>query len=322
MLRMSKRAVLFLIVVMALSLAAHAKAAEPAKVLKISIATASNTGVYYIMGAGMSKVLNDHLKGSMTVTVEATQGGVANVRLLNSKKIDTAIIASDVVNDAVKGHGVFKTATPMSGLFSLHKSYQHFVVLKNSPLKSIKDFKGKRVVTGEAGSGNEMKNKNILAALGLTYDDIKPMRLSPSEGADALKDGQADVLLLALGLPATDVMSLSSTTDIRLIPMTDEEVKTVTTKLPYFNPISIPANTYKGITTDIKSVSLPAAFVCRQDLPGDVTYRITKTLLDNWSEMLSVHASAKDVTLKSAPVMNVPLHPGAAKYFKEIGLIK
>lgn len=291
-------------------------------VQQISMATANPTGAFYILGAGMAKLLNTHLPKVMNVTAEATVGSVENVKLLASKKVDIAIISSDVTYQGYTGTGVFKEKQPILGLMTLHKSYTHFVVMKNSPIKSISDLKGKRVVTGESGSGNEVKNKAILEALGLTYKDFKPLFLSYNEGADALRDGQADAMLLTIGIPIPALMDLSSTHPIRLLQPTDDEIKTIMTKLPYFKDNVIPANTYKGVDYAVKTVSTPMELAARADLPEDIAYKTVKTLLDNWKEMLSVHDSAKDVSLDSAWKMAIPLHPGAQKYFKEKGLIK
>jgi uncharacterized protein len=129
-------------------------------------------------------------------------------------------------------------------------------------------------------------------------------------------------MVITVAIPVPAIMDLANSHPIRLISPADDEIKKITSAMPYYTDNFIPANTYRGVDYEVKTVSSPIELVARADMPDEIAYTVTKTLLDNWKEILNVHQSAKDVTLQSAPKMAIPLHPGSLRYFREKGLIK
>jgi uncharacterized protein len=246
---------------------------------------------------------------------------VENLKLISKKEMDLATVTADVVNEATfdfKSSKHFKNKVDVLGLFNMYTQPIHMVVLADSPIKSVQDIKGKRVVVGSPGSGTEVKTRALLSVLGLEYNrDFKPEFLSFAEGSDALQDKTVDAFFLSVALPAPALVSLALTNAIRLVPLSDAEVDKIQKAYPFLTRTVIPAKTYKGVDTDCQTVSVQSLVVCRPDLPDETAYKIVKAVFEHKAELDQIHMAFKETTLENATPTIVPVHPGAIKYFKE-----
>ncbi len=300
-------------------------AVQPAQAqTKLSIATAGTTGVFYTYGGALASTISKYVPELM-VTAEATGGSVENLKLISTKNVDMATTSADVAYNgffAFKESKYFKQKVDARALFNMYDEPLHIVTRAESPLKSLQDLKGKRVVVGSPGSGTEMKARMVLRGMGIEYKDFTPEFLSFAEGTEALKDKVVDAALLGVLYPAPAVVELSMHNAIRLIPLAQNEVEKMVQGNQVFVKATIPSGTYKGVDVDTVTVSVPCLVVSRPDLPDEVAYKIVKAVFEHKDELDLMHSAFKDTTLENATKTVIPLHPGAIKYFKEKGVYK
>lgn len=312
------------VVVLAMIMALVGFACTAGAVERLSLATGGTAGTYYPVGAGVASIVSKHVDG-VEITAESTGASVANLKMLRAGNVDLMFGASNTSWGGYEGHPPFEGAAVKNirGITCLYPECFQFIVLKNSGIESIYDLKGKKVAVGAPGSGTERTAKMVLEAHGLTYDDIDEQFLNFGEAVTALKDRIIECGVVGSGYPTSAVVDAATTLDINLLEPDEEVMVPFIKDRPYLTLTTIPGGTYNGIDEDVNVVASPAIFSAREDLSEDVVYRITKALFENLDELAAVHAQGKNVKLETAlSAMSIPLHPGAEKYYKEVGLIK
>ncbi len=296
-----------------------------AKIERISIATGAIGGIYNVLGGGMAKLLREKL-GGIDVTAETTNASVDNVRLVGTKQADIGFSTSIAVVQGTKGEGPFKGVKyPVAGLANIYPQFLWAVTLEGSGINSLTDLKGKRVSTSNPGSGSELDALNLMAAVGIKVSDIKRERLPPQQAAEALKDRRIDALLHTAGQkqPAWEDIANTPGATIKFVntAVAVNGLERDWGKGVYF-PLTLPKGIYKGQSADVPMAAGGNCWFIRPDLPEDLVYQITKILVDNLGELAKVHSEAKNIKPETAPNTPVALHPGAARYYKEKGLLK
>lgn len=291
----------------------------------MTILTGGTGGVYYPLGGGMADVLTK--AGVSNVTAESTGASVENANLVGRGRAEMGLVMAGACYDAYNGLGKFKERgkLPIRAMFSAYPSPMHILVLDKSSIRKADDLKGTKVSVGAFGSGTENMTKNMLSALGITYEHFKPAFLSFSETAMGLRDGVVDAGFMAVAIPASAVLDLGSTREVRFIPLTDEEVKKITDAYKYYSSVTIPQGAYKGIggiKEDTPAAGVQNILICEESMPADLVYTITKTLFGNQKKLIEVHKIAEQMTAENAVKVPIPFHPGAERYFKEIGALK
>jgi len=195
------------------------------------------------------------------------------------------------------------------------------VVRADSGIKSIYDLEGKRVAVGPAGSGTAVEAELILRAAGI-WDKIVPQYMDFRTAADALKLGQVDAAFVVAGIPTSAVLELAATVPVNLVEVPDEVLsKLVGQGYRFFIRYTVPAGTYTGLTSDVRTVAVLAMLAVRADVPERVVYTVLKVMFDKLDELREAHARAKDIQLaKALEGMPIPLHPGAIKFYEEKGI--
>ncbi|WP_134683563.1 TAXI family TRAP transporter solute-binding subunit [Brevibacillus migulae] len=286
----------------------------------LTIGTGGSSGPYYTIGGAMAKVFKEKL--GYNASVQSTGASVENVNLLKAKKIDLAFAMSDVVSFAYNGQenfketGAIKDLRAMSGLYL---NYVQIVTLKDRNIKSVADLKGKRVGVGAPNSGVEVNARMVLNGHGITYDDIKADYLSYAEAIEQLKNNAIDAAFVTSGLPNATVIDLMTTKDVEIVPIQGADIDKLAQQFPFFVKAEIPAGTYKN-EQPIPTAAIRNIMLIRGDLSEDQAYKITKTFFENMDTFRDAHSAAKEIDVKEAGKnLVVPLHPGAEKYFKEVG---
>ncbi len=290
----------------------------------LSLGTGNPGGTYYFLGAGFASIFNKHVPG-VRVIAESTAAAEENFNLVMRKKMDLAITSCNVIRAAADKNTDFSNIRLLS---MGHTSDQHWIVRKESPVKAIVDFRGRKVSVGQPGSGTLIMARWVLEACGLSLNDLKPAYLSFTESVTAIKDDTVDVGLIAAGYPVASLLDLSRQVPLRLIPYTQKELEAVFVKIPYLVKITIPAGTYTGIATDTPTHGSPAFLGCRSDLSEDLVYQLMKALYEHSKERDAIHPQAKQWSPENIfrgadfVTQHFPFHPGAMKYLKERGLWK
>ncbi len=300
----------------------------------VNIGTAGIGGGYYPAGGAICNMVNKtrkDLNHNIRCTVEATAGSVGNLRAIRAGDLEIAFSQSDWQYHAYNGTSRFKDDGPnkdLRFLFSLQFDAFHFVVHPNlKEVASIEDLKGKVVNTGNVGSGHESTLKMLFS----DYYKIDPGsyfakegKLTSREQAQALCDGKLDAFLFPCGIGMTSPTEAAATCNARIVPWQDDAIGKLLGEKPYFGENVIPAGTYEGQTEAVKTWGVGTTVVTTTRMSEDIIYNITKSVFDNWDVFQKQSPVFVGVTREGAvkTFQSAPFHPGAEKYFKEVGLLK
>ncbi len=320
--RRSLRAALALVVIGVLTSMAGSISVLGAS--KFIIATGGTAGMAYPIGGAMATIWSSNIPG-VSVTPQVTGGSIENSRLLEQKEAEFSIQQNNIADYAYRGTEQFKgrPIRNIRGVASLIPEPLQNIVRADSGISSVADLRGRRVSVGPPGSGNEVNSRMLLDGFGITYSDIKPLYLSYAETANHFKDRMLDCAMFTTGVGTSAIQEIATTQAVRLLSLTDQQVRDLRAKFPFFVRSVIPAGTYKGQDQDVVTVATLATLVCREDLDEELVYRATKSLFENLDVMARAHTMGKVISLATAlDGLTVPLHPGAERYYREKGVIK
>ena len=296
---------------------------------QLVIATSTMGGAYYPIGGKLAGLWSRVIPG-LTVTAQVTAGGVENVRLLSQGKVEIGFIPSDTAYNASKGLPPFvdkdKKPKPIDVDFfcNINASVVHFLVLKDSPIRTVRDLKGKKVAVGAPGSSVEQRSRLILEAYGYKYDrDVTPIFVGAEESTQILKDQLSDAVCLTAGIPTAAVMDIATFKPIKMISMDEDIIGKILKESPYLMKFTIPQGTYKGIDYDVVSVASTGSLYLIPKMESDLAYKLAKVTFENGEEVRAAHGSTKGWTKEFAIGLRMTqFHPGVEKYLKEVGLVK
>jgi TRAP transporter TAXI family solute receptor len=314
---MTKKSIIAAILICA-SLAATAALAAPASV---SIATGGTSGTYYPIGGAIAAAVSKN--PDLNATAETGNAAVANTNLVSEGEIEIAFSQADVTAWAFNGELMFegKPLKNIRAIAALYPETVQIVVSKESGIKSIADLKGKKVGVGAPGSGTEGDARSILNTLGVKYDDFSVEFLDFGGVSSRFKDNQIDAGFVVGGVPTSALMDLTTTKDVALLSFDKDTLEKVIKANPFFVANVIPAGTYRGVDTDTTTPSVMALLITSDSVPEEVIYNFTKTLFENIGDVQASHAMARNIKIETATNgLTAPLHPGAAKYYKEAGI--
>jgi TRAP transporter TAXI family solute receptor len=289
---------------------------------KIRMATGGTTGTYYAYGGIIAQILGTKLS-NVSFDVQSTGASKANIYLVSDGEVEMAMVQNDVMDYAYNGTSLFD-GEKVSGFSAMACLYAETCQIVATPdITSIADLKGKRVSVGDAGSGVEFNAKQILAAYGISFDDITVQNLSFADSATAYKDGKIDAFFCTAGAPTTAVVELATSNTINLLEVDDEHAAALMAEYPFYTQIVIPAGSYKGVDQDVKTVAVAATYIVSDKLSEDVVYNMTKAIFENAGEIAKAHGKGAELNAQYAVAgVSIPFHPGAEKYFKEIGALQ
>ncbi len=319
-----KKGKLFLAAVLALALASTGLAAK----VFITIGSGSVTGVYYPVSSGIAKMINEYLsKEGIRANARSTGGSKYNVKAIDKNQLQAALAQNDVIyyafnglTETFKGHPI-KT---IRGVAALYPEFMHILARPGSGIKTIYDLKGKKVYVGDIGSGVEATTKQIFKAAGMSFDDLaQAVHGKAGQAVQLLQDGKIDALFYTVGAKSAAMQEATEIAHAYFVPLPLDIIQKLIDEFPYYTQVIIPPNTYKGQTVSVPTIGVKATFIVRKDLPEDVVYKIAKLLfVDKVDEFKKIHPALGtffDVK-KALDGMTIPLHPGAAKLYKELGI--
>jgi uncharacterized protein len=290
----------------------------------INILTGGTSGVYYPMGVAISQIYSKAMPNSKE-SVQATKASAENLNLLQSGRGELAFALGDTVSDAWKGNADagFKTKLDkLRGVAAIYPNYIQIVASADAGIKTLADLKGKRIAVGAPKSGTELNARAILKAAGLSYSDFAKVEYLPfGESVELMKNRQLDATLQSAGLGVSSLRDLATSIKMVVVPIPQDVVLKVGD--PAYQSGVVPANTYEGQTTNVPTAYVQNFLVTRADLPTDTVYTMTKSLFEHLDQLKAAHSAAKSIRKEAAAAgMPLPLHPGAEKYYREIGVIK
>ncbi|MEO8599623.1 MAG: TAXI family TRAP transporter solute-binding subunit [bacterium] len=301
-------------------------AAGPAQAQQkfINILTGGTSGVYYPIGVALSQIYAKALPEAKT-SVQATKASAENLNLLQAGRGEVGFTLGDALSDAWKGDVEAGFKTPLKklrGLAGIYPNYIQIVASADSGIKTLADLKGKRIAVGAPKSGTELNARAIFKAAGLTYEDFAKVEYLPfGESVELMKNRQLDATLQSAGLGVSSLRDLATSVKIVVVPIPADIVAKVGD--PAYQSGMVPANTYEGQSANVPTAFVQNFLVTHEGVPTDTVYKMTKSMFENLDHLMAAHAAAKAIRKETALVgMPLPLHPGAEKYYREIGLIK
>jgi uncharacterized protein len=333
--RQPRRGFVCAILLFAVLLGVAAQAQEPRF---FRIGTAATGGSFFEIGGIVAGAISGPTEGpscgrggscgvpGLVAVAQATPGSVENLRLINAGQIESGFAQADLAGWAYNGQNLFAEAGPqqrLRAIASLFPSAAHLVVTADSPIRSLADLGGKSIAIGEGGSGSAAAAAVVLKAAGYGPHDPIRRNLRPGPSAAELKAGTLDAWFLVGGYPVPAIRELAATTPIRLVPIEGEIVDKLKGDFTFYRITDIPAGTYPTIDTPVPSFGFSALWLVNSDVAPDLVYAITKSLWNPATvKLLSAHDPiGKQIRLDRAlDGLSVPLHPGAARFYREAGL--
>ena len=317
-------------------------AAQAQEMKFFRIGTGSAGGTYFPIGGIIANAISNP-PGSrpceeggtcgvpgLVAIAQSTNASAHNVTAINAGQMEAGLTGAATLYFAYHGEAKFKDnqKPKLRIIANLFPEDLHLVLPKDKKLASLKDLEGKRVGIAQAGSGTQIAVELMLAAQGITRDNIDEAELNNSQSAERIADGQLDAYFYAAGTPVAAMIQLDNTKGMDLYSFTDEEVVESNKAVPYYVPSSIKSGTYQGVQYDVNTLAVQGILVTSSDQPEELIYEITKALWSDTTRKLldNGHAKGKvillETALKGIEGLKVPLHPGAEKFYKEAGLIK
>ena len=297
-----------------------ALAASPLQAQQLRLMTGPQGGVWVPLGGSMKNMWEKAIPGLSVQTLPGA--GIANIRGIDEGKADIGFGNSISSVDGIQGAAPYPNkVTKVCQVANLYPQYFQMVALANSGVNTVADMKGKSIAVQPRGNTAEAVSKHILSTVGLTYENAKINFVnSYTDAAAMLKDGHAQVFTLGTTIPASSIMDVAAGRDIRMVPVTDEIVAAMRKINPGYAKGVIKAGTYPKQDRDVDAIIYSAHIVAACSLPVDQVYTMVKALVTNLGDLVAINKAMDGLTPKlMAADIGVPFHPGATKYYKEVG---
>ncbi|PRB82076.1 TAXI family TRAP transporter solute-binding subunit [Pseudomonas sp. MYb185] len=292
----------------------------------ITIGTGGQTGVYYVVGQSMCRLVNrntnDH---GIRCNAPSSGGSVANVNAIRSGEMDMGVVQSDIQYKAYEGTENFANAgefKEMRAMFALHGEPLTIVARRDAKIQHVKDLKGKRFNIGNPGSGQRDTMDVVMDALGWTIKDFAlASQLSAAEQAAALGDNNIDAMVYVAGHPNGSIQEATTTVDSVIVAVNGQEIDGIIAEQPYYAKAIIPGGMYRGNDQDIETFGVRATMVTSVNVPEETVYQTVKAVFDNFDRFKRLHPAFANLDEQEMikEGLSIPLHDGAVRYYQERG---
>lgn len=292
----------------------------------INIPTASTTGTLYPFGNSIANLWNENITG-IRANAQASNGGIDNLNLLEKGEANISMAVTSNVYQSYKGLEAFEGRgnDKIRIITGLYYNPNQVVISESSGINSLEDIKGHRFAPGSPGSTTEYEASIHLKYSGVNYpNDIDAQYVNFTEAIDLVRNKQVDGAWIMAGAPTSAVTEMLKTTDTKLLEIPEDIINEMKIDYPWYSNYTIKAGTYEELTEDINTSAIKMVMFTSSDMDEDLIYELTKVFWENIEELKSTHNFLKEVTIEGAvtDIADLPLHEGALRYYKEIGIIK
>ncbi|WP_108258159.1 TAXI family TRAP transporter solute-binding subunit [Mangrovicoccus ximenensis] len=294
----------------------------------ISIGTGGVTGVYYPTGGAICRLVNKSRKEhGIRCAVESTGGSVYNINTIQAGELEFGVAQSDWQYHAYNGTSQFADHPfpEERAMFSIHPEPFTLLVRGDSGITSFEELKGKRVNVGNPGSGQRATMEVVMDAFGIGMDDFAlATEYKGSEMAKQICDGNIDAMIYTVGHPAAAIQEATTTCDVKLISVVGEPIDKLVADNPYYRVATIPGGMYAGNDQETTTFGVGATLVTSSAVPEEVAYVVAKEVMSNLDDFRGLHPAFANLKAEEMVKdgLSAPLHPGAEKAYKELGLIE
>ena len=294
----------------------------------VTVGTGGQTGVYYVVGQSICKLVNrDSKKTNLKCTAPSTGGSIANINAIKGGDMDMGVAQSDWQFHGLNGTSKFSESGAFPALrsvFSVHPEPFTVIARADSGIKSFDDLKGKRVNIGNPGSGQRGTMEVIMDAKGWTLDDFTlASELKSSEQSQALCDNKVDAIIFTVGHPNGSIQEATTSCEAVVVPVQGPEIDKLVNENPYYSAAAIPGGMYKGTDSSVPTFGVRATFVSSTNTDAETIYQVVKAVMDNFDRFKRLHPAFANLDMKEMVTAgnSAPVHDGAARYYKEKGLM-
>ncbi|MBF0588162.1 MAG: TAXI family TRAP transporter solute-binding subunit [Magnetococcales bacterium] len=287
----------------------------------ITVGTGGVTGVYYPTGGAICRMVKkNRAQHNIRCNVESTGGSIYNINTLGAGELSLGVAQADTAFKAWHGHPPFNNKQEkLRAVAALHPEIVSLVTRASANIKTLADVRGKRINTGNPGSGSERTASELFRVCGISKDDLAHEgRLKAAEMPDALRDGKLDGYFYVVGHPTANIKDAASSAPSHLVPLNTPCVAHMVAEHEYYVAADIPGGLYKGIDQATPSFGVKALLVTTTEAPEDVIYNVAKALFENIDDFRNLHPALRQLTAESMREgVTVPFHSGVEKYFRE-----
>jgi TRAP transporter TAXI family solute receptor len=292
----------------------------------LSIATGGTGGVWYPYGGGLARLIGRHVRNT-EATAEVTAASVDNLNFLRAGTADVAFTMADALADARAGTGAFAESGPVPALAIawLYTNHLHLIARADLNIARVADLRGRVVSVGSPGSGIEAVAIRVLEAAGIDpVRDIRRHGLGASQAVDAFRDRKLDAFFWLGGVPTGAILDLAGSRNTSFIFVPTEDVLPQLARrygASHYFLTTIPAGAYPGLEADVPTVGVSNVLVVHRSMSEPLAYEITRAMFEHRDELIAVHPEARHLDPRRAATnLPVALHPGAARYYRELGI--
>lgn len=294
----------------------------------ITIGTGGQTGVYYVVGQSVCRLVNrDTAETGLRCTAPATGGSIDNINQIKAGGMTMGVAQSDWQHHAYNGTSDYEgdAFENLRAVFAVHPEPFTVVARADSGVETFADLAGKRVNVGNPGSGSRGTFEVVLDAMGMSMGDFAlASELRPAEQSAALGDNQVDAISYTVGHPNGSIQEATSTVDARLVEVAGPEIDALVEANPFYATATIPGGMYAGNDDDVQTFGVKATFVTSADVPEETVYQVVKAVFDNFDRFKGLHPAFANLTHEEmiGEGNSAPLHPGAERYYREQGWLE
>lgn len=292
--------------------------------IKIKMPTATSAGTLYSTGAGITHMWNEKIP-NIKASVQSSSGGIENINMVKDGECQVSIAIASNCYEAFHGQKLFKNHefSKLRVIAGLYLNPNQFVVTNSSNIYEIKDLRNKKIAVSSAGSSVYNEAKTHINEVNLKFpEDIQAQYIGFGESLAMLQNETIDGAWIMAGVPSSAVMQTLAANS-HLVNFSDEFIRKLQNKYPWYIAYTIPSGTYPNQKNDIKTTAVKMVMFCSEDLSDEVVYELTKTFWENIDELAKTQKSLKNLNVKNATknIADLPLHKGAEKYYKEINAL-
>ena len=290
----------------------------------LTLGTASSTGTFYYVGAAIGNAVSN--AGKLNVLVQSTNGSNENVAMCQTGDIDIGMGNCDSLYAAHNGEMSYKDAGAQDILevASLYNSQLHVFVNEKSGITDISQLKGKKVCVGSQGTSYLFNNKALMAAYGISIDDIEPFYMDYAESAQALADGDIDAAFQTGGYPIAGIQQSAATTSFRMLPVDDALMDNIIKEYPFIIKTTIPAGIYENQanTEEVETLGYQTCLFASSKADEDQIYAFVKLMMETLDTYKDTNDATRQISKETIATPYIPFHPGAERYYREAGILK
>jgi len=282
------------------------------------VVTGTTAGVYHPLGEALARIYSARIPG-IQVSAQTSTGSAFNVEAVQKGRADVAFTQGDVAYSAFRqgSSGDPRPHSDLRAIAVLYTNVAQIVVRRDSPVRNVRELRGRRVGVGPPGSNSEQTSRTVMDALGFKPGDLHAESLGFDEAANRIVAGQLDASFMMLSYPVPAIRAANEAAGIRLLTVDRTVVDRIRERYPFFRPTVIPRESYAGQDGDVTTLGVDNLLVCHADLDEELVHELTRLLIESVPDLVKAHVAARGIDPEQAPTAPIPLHAGAARFYRE-----